>query len=215
MTQNERTAASQRQRQPPAKALMEQVQTRDESQLFDGDDTMFKHLVLSLKIYGEYGVGRSTKWLFHNTEAQVHSIDSDARWVKSVRQACQHSDRLHLQYCDVGPVGDWGWPLDDTGRDNYAHYTTAWWSEGIKPDLVLIDGRFRVCCFLTSLKYAKTGTKIIFDDYFNRPEYHLVEEFVKPSEACGRQALFIKTTDTDQKDAALDRVIAQFQFIKE
>ena len=69
--------------------------------------------------------------------------------------------------------------------------------------------------FLTSLKYAKTGTKIIFDDYFNRPEYHLVEEFVKPSEACGRQALFIKTTDTDQKDAALDRVIAQFQFIKE
>jgi hypothetical protein len=43
----------------------------------------------------------------------------------------------------------------------------------------------------------------------------LVEEFVKPSEACGRQALFIKTTDSDQKDAALDRVIAQFQFIKE
>jgi hypothetical protein len=147
MTQNEGTATSQQQRQPPAKALMEQVQTRDESQLFNGNDTMFKHLVLDLKIYGEYGVGRSTKWLFQNTDAQVHSVDSDARWVKSVRQECQHSDRLHLQYCDVGPVGDWGWPLDDTGRDNYAHYTNAWWYEGIKPDLVLIDGRFRVCCF--------------------------------------------------------------------
>ena len=33
------------------------------------------------------------------------------------------------------------------------------------PDLILIDGRFRVCCFLSSLKYGNVGTKILFDDY--------------------------------------------------
>ena len=32
-------------------------------------------------------------------------------------------------------------------------------------DCVLVDGRFRVCCFLTSLKNAEQGTRIIFDDY--------------------------------------------------
>ncbi|MDB3910844.1 hypothetical protein N9381_03410 [Paracoccaceae bacterium] len=216
MTQDHKTTSAQQQMQPPAKALLEPApRSNGDSQLFDGDETMFKQHVSGLKIYGEYGVGRSTEWLFRTTDAQIYSIDSDARWVKSVQQNCQYSDRLHLQYCDVGPVGDWGWPLDDAGRDNYTRYTNAWWRDGINPDLVLIDGRFRVCCFLTSLKYAKTGTKIIFDDYFNRPEYHLVEEFLKPSEACGRQALFVQTNAADQTGAELDRVIDHFQFVKE
>ena len=35
-----------------------------ENQLFDGDDDMFKQQVSKIIIYGEYGVGRSTKWLF-------------------------------------------------------------------------------------------------------------------------------------------------------
>ena len=35
-----------------------------EKQLFDGDEDMFKQRVSNIKIYGEYGVGRSTKWLF-------------------------------------------------------------------------------------------------------------------------------------------------------
>ena len=59
------------------------------------------------------------------------------------------------------------------------------------PDTVLIDGRFRVCCFLTSLKYANENTKIIFDDYNNRPYYHVVEKFIKKEQTCGRQTLFI------------------------
>ena len=56
---------------------------------------------------------------------------------------------------------------------------------------MLIDGRFRVCCFLTSLKFAKEGTKIIFDDYTTRRHYHIVEEHVSRAETCGRQCLFI------------------------
>jgi hypothetical protein len=79
----------------------------------------------------------------------------------------------------------------------------------------LVDGRFRVCCFLTSLKYAEPGTKIIFDDYFNRPQYYLVEEYLKPVEKCNRQALFVKPSDTDLDMAALDRAIDQFQFVRE
>ena len=59
------------------------------------------------------------------------------------------------------------------------------------PKLVLVDGRFRVCCFLTSLKFAKEGTKIIFDDYIDRPYYHFVEKYLPREMECGRQCLFI------------------------
>ena len=45
------------------------------------------------------------------------------------------------------------------------------------PKLVIVGGRFRVCYFLTSLKFAEEGTKILFDDYANRPHYHFVEKY--------------------------------------
>ena len=67
------------------------------------------------------------------------------------------------------------------------------------PDLVLIDGRFRVCCFLTSLARAEAGTILLFDDYRDRPLYHLVEEFVQPSRQCGRQTAFVVPANVDKQ----------------
>ena len=37
---------------------------------------------------------------------------------------------------------------------------------------------------------AKKGTRIIFDDY-NRKEYHVIEEYIKPIKIEKDQALFI------------------------
>jgi hypothetical protein len=191
------------------------IKSNDDNWLFDGSDEMFKRHVAGINVYGEYGVGLSTMWILRETDAIVHSVDTDRRWVASVRPDYDDRIRLHAKYCDVGLVQDWGWPANYAKRDNFQTYTSAWWVDGIKPDLVLIDGRFRVCCFLTSLKYAKLGTKIIFDDYFNRPQYHLVEEYLKPVEKCNRQALFVKTSDTDLDMAKLDRAISHFQFVRE
>ena len=56
--------------------------------------------------------------------------------------------------------------------------------------MILIDGRFRVACFLYSLINAKEGSIIIFDDYTDRAHYHVVEEVIEVYENCGRQAIF-------------------------
>ena len=191
------------------------IKLADNNRLFDGSDEMFKRHVTDIKTYGEYGVGLSTKWILRETDAIAHSVDTDLGWVTLVQLECDNTKRLNAQFCDVGPVQDWGWPTDYAKRNNFSTYTRAWWADGVRPDLVLVDGRFRVCCFLTSLKYAEPSTKIIFDDYFNRPQYHLVEEYLKPVEKCNRQALFVKPSDTDLDLAALDRAIDQFQFVRE
>ena len=56
--------------------------------------------------------------------------------------------------------------------------------------MIIIDGRFRVVCFLYSLINAKINSIIIFDDYNNRSYYHIIEEVVPIYKICGRQAVF-------------------------
>ena len=83
------------------------------------------------------------------------------------------------------------------------------WQKQIAPDLVLIDGRFRVFCFLTSVNLAPVGTKILFDDYTNRPFFHVAEEFCEKIETFGRQALF--EVSQSAKEKVTDEIVASFQ----
>ena len=51
---------------------------------------------------------------------------------------------------------------------------------------------FATIDFLTSLKFADEGTRIIVDDYIKRPYYHnIFEKYTKPVEQCGHQAMFV------------------------
>ena len=164
--------------------------------LFDGDDAMFKREIkLASLIYGEYGAGASTRWVLENSDAQILAVDTSEYWVETTRQACsKYGDRAKIQFINLGEIGLWGRPKSYSHLSRFKDYTDTIWrvDQGQdSPGLVLIDGRFRVCCFLTSLKYAKSGAKIIFDDYGDRPYYHYIEKYVRPSEWCGRQALFI------------------------
>jgi hypothetical protein len=68
----------------------------------------------------------------------------------------------------------------------------------------MIDGRFRVACFLTSLIYAQPQTVILFDDYEDRPVYHVVEKHLKPVLMAGRMAKFIVPDGVDIKNVMLD-----------
>jgi len=169
--------------------------------LFQGDDTLFKEILSNTKIYGEYGCGNSTEWVLENTNAIIKSVET-------VKEIADKYEEVH--YVNVGPIGGWGRPESYEFRDAFVEYTDWIW-RGDKPDTVLVDGRFRVCCFLSSLKYADIGTKIIFDDYLNYPIYHIVEKFVKPEQKCGRQALFIVPNNIDHIE--LDREINNFRCV--
>ena len=98
-------------------------------------------------------------------------------------------------------------------KNNFISYAKAPWSQAILPDTVLIDGRFRVLCFFVSLKYATEGTKILFDDYINRPHYHIVEEYIKPAQLCGRQSLFIVPSKQSLDFDSIDKMIQKFEYV--
>ncbi len=120
-------------------------------------------------------------------------------------------DRIQIDWIDLGVVGDWGTPISYKKREFIINYLESIWMKNNKPELILIDGRFRVACFLYSLLKAFPGSKIIFDDYRNRPHYQVVEEFIKPTELYGNQALFIVTENLSINK--IEKSISKFLYV--
>ena len=182
--------------------------------LFDGDDSLFKDVLKTSKIFGEYGCGSSTEWVLKNTNANILSVDSSRNWVDKISSGnAAYNKRIKLKHIDLGEVENWGRPISYEKSYNFINYFNWIWNQDILPDTVLIDGRFRVCCFLTSIKYGKENTKIIFDDYNNRPYYHVIEKFIKKEQTCGRQALFIVENKKNINIDLLNIEINNFRYV--
>ena len=188
------------------------IQTFKKESLFDGDSQLFVDSIINAKVYGEYGCGESTIYVVNNYNCEVMSVDSSKEWKNNVLKKCKDKSKLKLHYSDIGTIGAWGYPINYNKSENFSDYTDWLWQQDAQPDVVLIDGRFRVCCFLTSLLNAKPGTKIIFDDY-QREEYHFVERFIQPVNVNKRQALFIIKEMTKPNIDEIKSAINQFRYV--
>ncbi len=189
-------------------------QRKISEELFGGYSQLFKNNLSSDSIYGEYGCGQSTFYVLENFDIPVYSVDSSEHWANIIKKNSK-SNNLNIDYVNIGKVNDesWGMPDDYSMRDNFIKYANNIWDRKLKPNVVLIDGRLRVLCFLVSLKKCNPGTKILFDDYVNRKKYHVVEELIKPTSNNGRQCLF-QVTNKDTIDMnKLDLLINKFNYI--
>lgn len=178
--------------------------------IFDGHEDAFRAYLNTCNCYGEYGVGYSTLEAFKYFDKNVYSVDTDRNWVFQTKKYLK-SDRHKLGWIDLGDVGSWGYPKNYSKRANIIKYLNYIWEQPQSPDLVLIDGRFRIACFLTTLKKCNIGTIIIFDDYTSREKYHVVEELIIPEKFFGRQAVF--RVEKSFENSKIDKLIDQFMFV--
>lgn len=149
----------------------------------------------SASSYLEFGSGLSTEFVSQSYDCRIRSVDTSADWVELVRKRVR-SD-VEVLHFDLGPVGEWGRPVSYERRRDFVGYFEAGFEGGFDPDVILIDGRFRVACFLSSLLLASPGTKIVFDDYRMRPHYKVVEEILRPAALSSRQAMFVRPDSID------------------
>ena len=161
--------------------------------------------------YLEYGAGGSTVLAVEMGVERIVSVESDRDFLQAVKLAACGSiedDRLTEHFVDIGPTAEWGNPTDRSCSPRWPAYPSTVWKQYLDeqeyPDLVLIDGRFRVACFLTTLMMARSGMTILFDDYFDRPHYHLVEKYLAPVSRAGRMAEFITNGDALPPAITLD-----------
>jgi hypothetical protein len=168
---------------------------------------VLKEELLRARVFLEYGSGGSTVMASGYPGLKIHSIDSDEAFLIAVKDRCiQEFPECNLSshHVEIGPTSEWGVPSDLSKANLWPSYSIKPWEEfrkeSIKPDLILVDGRFRVSCFLVSLALAPLGTVILFDDYTNRNQYHMVERYLFPESIHGRMARFRKITEPNLAD---------------
>lgn len=157
------------------------------------------------KVYLEYGAGGSTLLSGKLNCPIVYSVESDRGFLDTLSHQMHeaHSDTtFHPTYINIGPTRKLGYPTDPTFRPLWPNYCTAVWKDlnvrSLCPDLVLIDGRFRVACFAYSLAHASSGTILLFDDYERRNRYHIAGSLLKPAGIYGGLAEFVVPPDVDK-----------------
>ena len=140
----------------------------------------------------EYGSGGSTV-VAAEAGAEVWSVESDADWAAGMAEwFAQNPANVHLHHADIGPTRDWGYPVDDSRFRAWPDYALKVWDmpEFKHPDVVLVDGRFRLGCFLTVAYRIIRPVRLYFDDYLSRPAYHKAEVIARPTKMIGRMARF-------------------------
>jgi hypothetical protein len=160
--------------------------------------------------YLEYGIGGSTVLAAQKSLQSIIAIDSSDEWIQKVKtdiEKCVYSGNINLLHANLGATGHWGYPNDELMVKNWPQYYASPWisyrSQGFSPDLILIDGRFRTPCFLYSLLHCKSGTRILWDDYLNRPEYHFVEQVLPPQGLVDDMAIFTVAENIDKELVAI------------
>mgnify|MGYP006295124069 CR=1 FL=1 len=143
----------------------------------------------------EYGSGGSTV-MGADLGKRVISVESDKAWARMMRAwfaANPPARPVDVVWADIGKTREWGHPADDSAWNRFARYPLQVWDlpEFEHPDVVLVDGRFRVGCALATAFRISRPVTLYFDDYVPRKRYHKAEEFIgAPAQTYGRMARF-------------------------
>ncbi len=143
----------------------------------------------------EYGMGGSTAFAAGLPGKTVLSVENAKPFYENMVAYFANvppKAKVVLHHQDVGRTKAWGFPADASGWPRYHDYPMSIWRhpDFVQPDLVLIDGRFRVGCFLATLFLTEKPVTVLFDDYTKRGYYHLVERYAPRVETVGRMVRF-------------------------
>jgi predicted O-methyltransferase YrrM len=192
-THRYRTSSSEARREMPAPQPTSRL-ALDAPHLFEGEFEVMRRIMQSgRRRYQEFGIGGSTLMAVRSEFESIVSVDSDPNWIAAARENQEISEairagRADIRHADIGPVAMWGHPSDLRHMRIWpAYVATAWeaWEErGAIPDLIFIDGRFRVACCLSAILLSDPGSRcsqeplvMLHDVCPDRPYYNAVFEF--------------------------------------
>lgn len=161
--------------------------------LFDGEYDLLRREMAKAKSYLEFGTGGSTLFAIECGIRRIVSVDSDPAWSRTVDEKIairrpKVDVDIELIHCDIGRTRDWGFPLDREQITNWPQYFVQPWqrflSRNETPDLIYVDGRFRVACALYSLlnlhlhrrRFLGKAARILIHDFSDRPYYSKILE---------------------------------------
>lgn len=159
------------------------------------------------QLYLEFGSGGTTLKAARRPHLQCFSVEADKQWIERLMesveiQAAVDEGRLDLFHADIGPVGVWSLPVDKTADLPWENYSISVWERlPSAPDLVLVDGRFRLACCIMAFLACPPGTKVLLHDFGssdrNRANYALVTELAEITHTCDSLVMLRRRMDFD------------------
>ena len=165
----------------------------------------------------EYGSGASTL-VAQKNNIECLSVEADRGFYIYIKRYCKN---IRLQ--SLGYVYHYSHPIFFVIRKYFlAKKAKKMCSEPLEhlikikkfPDLILIDGRYRVLCGLFLYKYLLKKNKkftLIVDDYKSRYRYHILAKFFK-IRTIGRFGVSSQLIDADLNE--VDAWIEHFSLVK-
>ena len=148
-------------------------------------DKYFQNSLIKSKFYFEYGSG-SSSLLAVKLKKKFISIETDKSFYSLINKLIPKKYKNSIKYVNYGPTKYDAIPIIPTFFIKKKIYQYAFFLENVTnykkifPDLILIDGRFRVMICLSMLYLQiknNVKSKIILDDYKNRTHYKVLKEF--------------------------------------
>jgi hypothetical protein len=180
------------------KQIWSEIEVPSQPHFDESGAAYFRSRIAACKCYLEYGSGGSTVAVAQQG-IPFTSVESDRQFLAAVetrvRQAAPSADGRYIAV-NIGMVREWGYPvftsLTSRRKAKWKAYPVAPWPMDPLPDIILVDGRFRIACALASIKqmYGKIEFEILFDDYKERPYYQVMEHFARLHAIHGRMAVF-------------------------
>lgn len=195
---------------------------------FGGDQAnqWFLDAIKTSSRYLEFGTGGST-YLAAQNGVDFVAVDSDRAFLNAVNKKISDAGFFDpstqtYRYADIGKTGFLGFPVhwekaNPTRLEQFRRYSDppAACFEGEKlPDLVLVDGRFRVACALKALRMlqGRQNWTLAIDDYVPRSEYHVVADFADIDEYVSDRIAVIHSTKNFSADE-IDARIREYEIL--
>ncbi|ACM31170.1 glycosyltransferase family 2 protein [Rhizobium rhizogenes] len=161
-----------------------------------------------------YGGGHPSIEALANGCSRVISVECDKQFsqtLQSMLADTYEESRFHIHYEDIGVTGDWGFPDDSSHSDAYYRYPTSIWDsrEFEHPDVVVINGRFKAACFLTTISLCQKETRILFSRYARSEAIHWIERYFRPIRYCDEIAEFV-VSPTMFSTAEITRIVSAY-----
>lgn len=156
-------------------------------QMNDNERALFERSLSNKPIYLEFGCGGSTEIAISMDCPMIVSVDSDREWIRKLNEKSNVAARvkngtLLFDHIDIGPVGAWGVPKDDSKIRSWPKYCLAPFRRGIQYEYILVDGRFRVACACVAWAFMTDDALLAVHDYRFRPQYYEIEKFFELQE---------------------------------
>lgn len=180
----------------------------------------------TIKNYLEFGSGGSTYYVssLKNIE-HIISYETDIKWLDKLKteniikqriEKAQIDFKFYNLECNWWEYVSWANKnmknmRDDKVLNTWEKYTKNISNINITPDLILVDGRFRVSSCLESIKICHKNTIFLFHDYTIRPQYHIIETFLDKIDEINTLCVFKLKDNINFQE--LDFIINKYRFI--